>query len=167
MTEEIDYTSRFETFFQTFKNEEGETPYRDAIERLELEKEISVPIIFNDLVTFDPDLANATRTNPNQAIEAASAAVRRIVRVVAADYADERVDALLERLHPVVGLPRPLAADRHAGLPGTVVLEFADPLLGCVVIAGKSGAVVDDNMWLKPADHFEEIFRIPILCRTA
>ncbi|MFX0169181.1 MAG: DNA replication protein, partial [Candidatus Hodarchaeota archaeon] len=86
MAEELDLITRFEEFLKTYKTEEGDTPYNDAIARLSLEEAISVPIDFNHLVTFDPDLASATRSHPQQAIDAASAAIRRILQVVDPDY---------------------------------------------------------------------------------
>lgn len=94
MTEEIDFTSRFEEFLNSFKTVEGETPYRSAIERLVLSKQIFIIIDFNHLLTYDPTLATATRTSPQEAIDGASEAVRRILRVVDPDYA-----ASVERLH--------------------------------------------------------------------
>lgn len=94
MSEEIDYISRFEEFLKAYKDEDGETPYRNAIERLGLEKHISLPIDFNHLLTFDPELAAAMRTDPQRAFNAASAAIRRILRIVDADYVDT-----VENLH--------------------------------------------------------------------
>ena len=86
---------------------------------------------------------------------------------VSADYTDERVDALLERFHPVVGLPGPLVADGHAGFPGAVVLEFADFLFGGVVVGGESCAIVYDDVGLEGPDHFEKVFGVPVLCGAA
>ncbi|MFX1319963.1 MAG: LAGLIDADG family homing endonuclease, partial [Promethearchaeota archaeon] len=86
MTEEIDYIARYEEFFRSYKTEEGDTPYNDAIARLSLDNLISISIDFNHLLTFDPDLAIATKKNPQRAIEAASTAILRILRVVDPDY---------------------------------------------------------------------------------
>jgi DNA replicative helicase MCM subunit Mcm2 (Cdc46/Mcm family) len=94
VTEEIDYITRYEDFLKSYKTEDGETPYNDAIARLSLEKRISVSINFNHLLTFDPELAAATKENPQRAIDAASAAIRRILRVVDSDYSET-----IENLH--------------------------------------------------------------------
>jgi replicative DNA helicase Mcm len=94
VTEEIDYITRYEEFLKSYKTEDGETPYNDAIARLSLEKHISVSIDFNQLLTFDPELAAATKENPQRAIDAASAAIRRILRVVDPDYSES-----IENLH--------------------------------------------------------------------
>ena len=94
MTEEIDFIARFEEFLKSYKTEEGDTPYHDAIGRLSLENLISVPINFNHLLTFDPDLAEATKEGPKRAIDAASAAIRRILRIVDPDYSET-----VENLH--------------------------------------------------------------------
>jgi len=91
---EVDFPSRFEDFLNSFKNEEGETPYRNAIERLSIENSISVIIDFNDLLTYDPALAQATREAPEKAIRGASEAIRRIVRIVEPEYAES-----VERFH--------------------------------------------------------------------
>ena len=56
---------------------------------------------------------------------------------VAAGAGDQRPHALVERLHRVVGLPRPLLADGDAGLPRPVGLEPAHLLLGGVVVAAE------------------------------
>ncbi|MFW9830783.1 MAG: LAGLIDADG family homing endonuclease, partial [Candidatus Thorarchaeota archaeon] len=94
MTEEIDYITRFEDFLKSYKTEDGDTPYHDAIARLSLDKAISISVDFNHLLTFDPDLAAATREEPQRAIEAASAAIRRILRIVDPDYSET-----IENLH--------------------------------------------------------------------
>ncbi|MFW9983269.1 MAG: minichromosome maintenance protein MCM [Candidatus Odinarchaeota archaeon] len=94
MTEEIDFIARFEEFLKSYKTEEGDTPYHDAIGRLSLENLISVSIDFNHLLTFDPDLAEATKEGPKRAIDAASAAIRRILRIVDPDYSET-----VENLH--------------------------------------------------------------------
>ena len=94
MTEEIDFIARFEEFLKSYKTEEGDTPYHDAIGRLSLENLISVSIDFNHLLTFDPDLAEATKEDPKRAIDAASAAIRRILRIVDPDYSET-----VENLH--------------------------------------------------------------------
>jgi replicative DNA helicase Mcm len=94
VTEEIDFIARFEEFLKSYKTEEGDSPYHDAIGRLSLENLISVSIDFNHLLTFDPDLAEATKEDPKRAIEAASAAIRRILRIVDPDYSET-----IENLH--------------------------------------------------------------------
>ncbi|MFX1566680.1 MAG: Minichromosome maintenance protein MCM, partial [Promethearchaeota archaeon] len=94
MTEEIDYITRYEEFFRSYKTEDGETPYNDAIARISLEKLISISIDFNHLLAFDPELAAATKEHPQRSIEAASAAIRRILRVVDPDYYET-----VEKLH--------------------------------------------------------------------
>ncbi len=94
MTEEIDFIARFEEFLKSYKTEEGDTPYHDAIGRLSLENLISVSIDFNHLLTFDPDLAEATKEGPKRAIDAASAAIRRILQIVDPDYSET-----IENLH--------------------------------------------------------------------
>ncbi|MHA2426725.1 MAG: LAGLIDADG family homing endonuclease [Candidatus Hermodarchaeia archaeon] len=94
MAEEIDYITRYEEFLKSYKTEDGDTPYNDAIARLSLEKHISISIDFNHLLTFDPELAAATKENPQRSIDAASAAMRRILRVVDSDYSES-----VENLH--------------------------------------------------------------------
>ncbi len=95
MTEEIDFSSRFEEFFNSYKTEDGETPYRDAIERLVLDNLISVIIDFNHLLTFDPQLAEATQLHPQKAITEASLALYQILSIIDPDYADsvEKINA--------------------------------------------------------------------------
>ena len=94
MTEEINFIARFEGFLKSYKTEEGDTPYYDAIGRLSLENLISVSIDFNHLLTFDPDLAAATKEDPKRAIDGASAAISRILRIVDPDYSET-----IENLH--------------------------------------------------------------------
>ncbi len=87
VAEEIDFAARIEDFLNSFKTVEGETPYRDAIERLETSDKRSVVVQFDHIASHDPELAKAIRENPDQAIEAASTAIHRIARVVIPDYA--------------------------------------------------------------------------------
>lgn len=134
MTEEIDFISRFEEFLNNFKTEEGETTYRDAIGRMALAKHIFIVIDFNDLLTFDDGLASATRADPAKAIIAASAAIRRILRVVDPDYADstENLHARFKRVPDRVSV-RNIRAEHIGNLIsiGALVTRVSDvkPLL--------------------------------------
>ena len=69
--------------------------------------------------------------------------------------------ARVERLHRVIRLPRPLAADRHARLPRTVELELPDALLGRVEVAGVARAVVDEDVGLDGALHVDHARAAP------
>ncbi len=134
MTEEIDFIGRFEDFLKDFKTEEGETIYRDAIERMALSKHIFIVIDFNDLLTFDDGLASATLTNPEKAITAASGAIQRILRVVDPDYADtvENLHARFKRVPDRVSV-RNIRAEHIGNLIsiGALVTRVSDvkPLL--------------------------------------
>lgn len=87
MGEEIDFAARIEDFLNSYKTVDGETPYRDAIERLETSDKRSVVVEFDHIASHDPELAKALREHPDQVIESASTAIHRIARVVIPDYA--------------------------------------------------------------------------------
>ncbi|OQB40309.1 MAG: hypothetical protein BWY09_00817 [Candidatus Hydrogenedentes bacterium ADurb.Bin179] len=85
---------------------------------------------------------------------------------IAARAANQGIQTFLQRFHLVIRFPRPLSADGDAGFPGPVVLEAANGLFRCIVVARQPGAVVEDDMGLQFPDHFEETLRIPILGRA-
>ena len=91
-----EYIEQFETFFKEFRDEEGSFKWRDRIERMPLEEIRSLIIDYNDLRVFDPSLAELIEDNPEQFINAASTAVKNVMKVVDPDYY-KRVDTFHAR----------------------------------------------------------------------
>ena len=81
-----EYIEQFETLFKEFRDDAGLFKLRDRIERMPLEEIRSLIIDFNDVRVFDPSLAELVEDNPEQFINAASTAVKNVMKVVDPDY---------------------------------------------------------------------------------
>lgn len=101
LLEGVNISERFVEFFKSFKDEKGDYKYRRLIARLVLENGISLPLDFDDLLSFDSVLAERLLDEPKRVLEAASSALKDVVKVENADYAS-RVDEFFVR---VSGLP--------------------------------------------------------------
>lgn len=101
LLEGVNISERFVEFFKSFKDENGDYKYRKLIARLVLESSISLLLDFDDLLSFDATLAERLLDEPKSVLEAASSALKDVVKVENADYAS-RVDEFFVR---VSGLP--------------------------------------------------------------
>lgn len=78
--EKEDLRSRFEDFYRNFKVRKKDK-YREEISKLVFSEKIVLEINFQDLYSFDHDLAEAVVNTPEVAIEAANEAAKEILRV--------------------------------------------------------------------------------------
>jgi replicative DNA helicase Mcm len=83
----------------------GREKYREAIRRMSIERSISLVIDFEDLLSFDKELADYLLEKPHEFIEAASKAVREVLEIEVPEYAKEvetvhaRLSKLPENVH--------------------------------------------------------------------
>ena len=63
---ELDPVEQFEEFFKSYRTKDGKTPYREQLQGLGAEGEISVQIDFGDLLKFDPQLAKNLQLYPSR-----------------------------------------------------------------------------------------------------
>ncbi len=96
-TEEVlDPKERFIEMFKTFRDRSGRLKYRDRIRRMSMLGLRSLIIDFDDVFLFDRQLAKALLDDPARIIEAASEAVKEIMLIENAEYA-ESVDKFYAR----------------------------------------------------------------------
>ncbi|MFX1518441.1 MAG: minichromosome maintenance protein MCM [Promethearchaeota archaeon] len=81
-----EYIEQFKTFFKEFRDDEGSFKWRDRIERMPLEESRSLIIDFNDVRVFDPALAELAEETPERFINAASTAVKNVMKGIDPDY---------------------------------------------------------------------------------
>ncbi len=118
----IDPKIRFEEFLKTFRDPNtGRLKYRDRIRTMTLMGQKSVVIDFSDLQMFDADLAKMIIDNPDQMLESLSEAIRSVVYIENAEFA-ESVDKFSPRIR---GLPQtiPLRKLRSEHVGKLVAIE--------------------------------------------
>ena len=101
--ERVDPRSRFVDFLKTFEDDSG-YKYRKRISQMILEKSISLVIDFDDLLAFDEELANLLIDNPVPILEEAGKAIKDVMVVENAEYANS-VEKFVARIR---GLPENL-----------------------------------------------------------
>ena len=83
----VNISERIAEFYRSFKDPLGEYKYRKRIARMALEGSVSLMIDFDDLLSFDVDIASRLIEDPKPVLEAASEAIKEVMRVESADYA--------------------------------------------------------------------------------
>jgi len=99
--ESLNLTEFFTDFLKIFKDSRGEFKYRKKIARMGLEHSISLVIDFEDLLSFNENIANKLLESPREVLQAASEAIKEVLRIENPDYAKE-----VEQFHARIrGLP--------------------------------------------------------------
>src|SRR6056297_2251244 len=70
----------FETFFRTFEESPNEFKYRKKISEMYAKSEHSLMVLFEDILNFDPPLANYLRNYPEEALMDAVDALKTLLR---------------------------------------------------------------------------------------
>ncbi|MHA1917053.1 MAG: LAGLIDADG family homing endonuclease [Candidatus Ranarchaeia archaeon] len=86
---ELDPVEKFEDFFKSFRTVKDKTPYRDRIQSLVANGEISLQIDFEDIIKFDPQLAKKIQEKPLMYLNSADEAIKNVMKIVDEDYAEE------------------------------------------------------------------------------
>lgn len=119
----LNIVDRFVDFLKVYEEKPGDYKYRREIARMAIERRISVTIDFMDLLSFDEELASLLVEKPREVLEAASEAIREVLRIEDPEYAS-RVKRLYARVR---GLPEtlhvPLRGIRAVHLNKLVALE--------------------------------------------
>ncbi len=100
LVEGVNISERFAEFYRSFKDQFGEYKYRKRIARMALEGSTSLMIDFEDLLTFDPELAGRLVEEPKLVLRAASDAIKEVMKVENADYASS-VEEFFARIRNV------------------------------------------------------------------
>jgi replicative DNA helicase Mcm len=93
---ELDVRSELVEFFKTFRDSSGVYKYRAKIDEMPLLNSRSLLIDFDDLLSFNSDLAAMLMDSPRSVVEKASMAIMDVMRVQNPGYA-ERVKSLHAR----------------------------------------------------------------------
>jgi len=84
-----DIVTRFKKFLWDFRDKKtGEFKYRERLNQMALMNQRSLIIDFNDLALYDRELAHFVEQNPEQALEAASRAIKELLAKEYPDYAE-------------------------------------------------------------------------------
>lgn len=78
---------RFEEFLRTYKDEEGSLIYWTKVQQMSINDEISLPIDFQDLISFDNVFMALSAEDPSKFIETVNNALVAVLRVEDPDYA--------------------------------------------------------------------------------
>ncbi|MHA2059378.1 MAG: minichromosome maintenance protein MCM [Candidatus Ranarchaeia archaeon] len=86
---ELDPVEQFEEFLKSYRTKPGKTPYREQLQTLSAERQISVQIDFGDLLKSDPQLAKNVQSNPSRYLEVAGEAIRNVMKIIDEEYLEE------------------------------------------------------------------------------
>jgi len=101
IVEKVDYKAKFVDFFKGFKDVNGRYKYRERIREMAANKEISLVVDFDDLISYDGELSKLVIERPTEMIKEASEALMEVLKVEHSYYASQ-VDRLTVRFR---GLP--------------------------------------------------------------
>ncbi|MDI9644858.1 MAG: minichromosome maintenance protein MCM, partial [Candidatus Verstraetearchaeota archaeon] len=87
--EVVDYRERFVSFLKEFQDKNGDFKYRDAASALPLQGKTSLVVDFEDLISYDPDLAKEIKDHPIELFPKLNAAIHDLMRVENMQYASK------------------------------------------------------------------------------
>jgi len=104
--ETMDYRERFVNFLKSFQDKKGAFKYRDAIAQMASSGRTSLVIDFDDLISYDPDLAIELKEKPASVLPKANLAISDAMRAENMDYAAKvkEFKARFRRLDEVIPL---------------------------------------------------------------
>jgi replicative DNA helicase Mcm len=106
LAEVMDYRDRFVNFLKSFQDKKGAYKYREAISQMASQGMTSLVIDFDDLISFDPDLALDLKDKPTEVLSKANEAIYDVMRVENMQYSTKvkNFQARLRKLDEVVPL---------------------------------------------------------------
>ena len=87
VSDTTDPVAAFNEFIREFRDESGNYIYREQIQEMTVEGEISLIVDFSDIIKFNPELARRSIDEPKEFIEAGNRAVTEVVEIEDSDYA--------------------------------------------------------------------------------
>ncbi|MHA1221141.1 MAG: hypothetical protein ACTSQB_05360, partial [Candidatus Heimdallarchaeota archaeon] len=117
VSDTTDPIAAFNEFIREYRNEEGNYIYRQKIQEMTVEGDISLIINFADVIKFNPELARRSIDEPKEFLEAGSRAVAEVVEIEDSDYAFSTRDFYLRFHNLAVSETLPLRSIRaeHVG----------------------------------------------------
>jgi replicative DNA helicase Mcm len=87
VSDTTDPVAAFNEFIREYRDENGNYIYREQIQEMTVEGEISLKVDFSDVIKFNPELARRSIDEPKEFIEAGNRAVTEVVEIEDSDYA--------------------------------------------------------------------------------
>ncbi|MBK5113247.1 MAG: minichromosome maintenance protein MCM [Candidatus Heimdallarchaeota archaeon] len=87
VSDTTDPVAAFNEFIREYRDENGNYIYREQIQEMTVEGEISLKVDFSDVIKFNPELARRSIDEPREFIEAGNRAVTEVVEIEDSDYA--------------------------------------------------------------------------------
>jgi len=87
VSDTTDPVAAFNEFIREFRDENGNYIYREQIQQMTVEGEISLKVDFTDVIKFNPELARRSIDEPKEFLEAGNRAVTEVVEIEDSDYA--------------------------------------------------------------------------------
>jgi len=85
----VDYRERFVNFLKSFQDKAAVFKYREAIAQMATQGKVSLVIDFDDLISYDPDLAHDLKEKPNELLPKLNSAIGDAMRVENMQYASK------------------------------------------------------------------------------
>ncbi len=86
----------FEDFLKNFEESPNEFKYRQKISEAYARSENFITVLFEDILNYDPPLANYLKTHPEQALEEAVEGFKNIIRIDAGGYFNPSEDYFMQ-----------------------------------------------------------------------
>ena len=118
----FDVRGRFESFINQFENEQGELRYREMIREMEPRGLRSFEISYNDLLIFDPDLANGVLTYPEESLQIGVEVLRSILMQVSPSYVERLIQLHVRIINLTEKIKLRSLKTEHLGLLTNFVL---------------------------------------------
>ncbi|MFW9922000.1 MAG: ATP-binding protein [Candidatus Thorarchaeota archaeon] len=87
VSDTTDPVAAFNEFIREYRNDTGNYLYREKVQKMTVEGDISLIIDFNDVIKFNPELARKTIDEPKEFIQQGHRAVAEVVEIEDSDYA--------------------------------------------------------------------------------
>ncbi|MDD1764444.1 MAG: minichromosome maintenance protein MCM [Candidatus Methanomethyliaceae archaeon] len=106
LAEVMDFRERFVNFLKSFQDKKAAYKYREEISQMASQGKTSLVIDFDDLISFDPDLALDLKDKPAEVLSKANEAIYEVMRVENMQYSTKvkNFQARLRKLDEVVPL---------------------------------------------------------------
>ncbi len=154
--------NKFVEFFKAFESEEG-FKYRKLISSMVLDSKISLVIDWQDLLAYDEELANKLIDNPKEMLEAASQAIKEVMRVEnpefyeKVEYFHARIRGLPDTCHVSIRGIRALHIGRLIAVEGIVTKispvkqQLIEGVFRCRTCGTEVKVVQQDQGFAKPS----------------
>ena len=89
-TQPIHKTQRFEDFYRLFQDKPGIFKYQDQINKIIDEGGNTLIILYEDLLSFDPQIAELLRDNPESLLDDAIEAYKNVIKLQSGSLSNQK-----------------------------------------------------------------------------